>query len=138
MPTVDELFPSKWLKAEDLKGRTARVHVEKVQIEKIRNPRTNQEEQRIIVSFHGKEKKLILNKTQAFALASATGEREIMRWPGHEITLSPSIAPNKQPTIQIGKPEAKPAPAAPSAQAQDEDEDDEHIDMDPVTPGDYQ
>jgi hypothetical protein len=136
MPTVSEIFPSKWLKAEDLRGRTVRVHVESAQIEPIRNPRTNQEEPKIVIRFHGKQKSLILNKTQAFALAAATGEEEITRWRGHEVTLSPSVAPNKMATIQIGKPEQKPqstpapAAAAPADERADNGEEDEAEDED--------
>lgn len=102
--TVSDLFPSRWLKAADLRGRTATVTIAKAQIEQLHNPRTNQKEIRLVLFFAGKSKQLCLNKTQAMTLARITGTEEFEHWPGHIISLSPAETRNGQDTITISQP----------------------------------
>ena len=55
---------------------------------------------RIIVDFVGKQKRLILNRTQAAALAAIGGD-DTDQWTGLEVYLSPSLASNNKGTITI-------------------------------------
>ena len=125
MPSIYDIWPSKWLKAHDLGDRTARVYIETVVLETLRNPRTNREEPKLIVAFAGKQKRLILNKTQAQAIAAITGSDDYTAWPGHACLLSAGVAPNNMPTIVVTPAPPKP-PSPPDG--------DEHIDMDPREP----
>lgn len=70
MVSMNEAFPSKYLKAADLNGRTVRVKIDKVQIEEVGRDK----ERKHILYFIGKEKGLVLNKTNAMTLASAFGD----------------------------------------------------------------
>ena len=111
MPSIKDLYPDKWLRPEHLRGRTVTVAIHGAQIEQLFNPRTRKQEPKIVIEFHGKRLRLPLNKTQSFALAAITGEEDFTRWAGHQCTLGPAVAPNGQPTIQIGAtPEPEPEP----------------------------
>ncbi len=116
---IGELYPKKWLSALDLPaGKSATVHIEAATVEQVRNPRTNRTEPKLCIAFYGKQKRLLLNKTQAYAIAAATGSLDTDTWPGHTINLSVGIAPNSQPTIvitpaaQTGKPGTEAHPEA--------------------------
>ena len=122
MPTIKDLYPDKWLKAEHLRGTKPAVAIEKVSLEKLFNPNSRKEEPRLILKFHNKKLRLVLNKTQCFAIAAIAGD-DYTRWPGHQIVLSPGIAPNGQPTILISPlpdvpPEEPPTEPEPSQEEQ--------------------
>lgn len=98
---VQTMFPKKWLSAADLVGRTVTVYIEGCAVETIFNTRLKRNEQKIAVAFHGKQKRLLINKTQAYALAAACGSPETDNWAGHTVLLSVGIAPNGQETIIV-------------------------------------
>lgn len=105
---VQTMFPKKWLSAADLMGRTVTVFVEGCAVETIFNTRTKRNEQKLAVAFHGKQKRLLINKTQAYALAAACGSQETDNWAGHTVLLSVGMAPNGQETIIVtAAPEAQ-------------------------------
>lgn len=124
--TVSELYPSRWLRAADLNGRTVTVTVQRITLEELHNPRTNQREL-IAVAHFGRSKDLALNKTQCLAIADITGSEAFSDWHGRAITLRPGTARNGKPTIDILPPPApEPAPAAnpaPDAAQQPDDSD---------------
>lgn len=109
MTTVSQIYPSPWLKADDLAGSVT-VKIAKVAVEEFRQ-RDGEKESRIVLSFSkdGKptKKKLICNKTQALAVAQLTKTEEFEKWQGREITLRPATLPNGKATISI-------APESPS------------------------
>ena len=65
---ISEEFPSQYLKASDLGGREIRVTMGRVEREKIGT------DTKLILYFKGKDKGLVLNKTNAFAIGDAYGE----------------------------------------------------------------
>ena len=77
---ISEKFQSNFLKAEDLQGRRQHVIIASVGEEEIGG------EKHLIVYFRGKQKALVLNKTNASYLASSVSD-ETDDWPGHEIVL---------------------------------------------------
>lgn len=107
---ITQLYPDKWLSAKHLQGRTVTVTVESAAVEHLFNPRTKRNEPKFVLGFYKKSLRLVLNKTQAQALVAITGQDDSDDWKGHQISLSPSIAPNGAATITISKPEEKPAP----------------------------
>ena len=99
MARVSEVYVSNWLKAEDLAGKTVKVTIAKAGGDLL--PQSDgTKQQRIIVDFVGKQKRLILNKTQAAALANIGGD-DTDHWAGLEVYLSPSLASNNKGTITI-------------------------------------
>ena len=120
MPKVSRTYASPWLNAADLQGRTVTVTVAGAVEEEIRQ-RDNTTLPRIVLAFIGKQKRMILNKTQATALAGALGD-EAADWRGAKITLSTGRARNGLPTIIVGLANGtEPAPAPEPAETEDAD-----------------
>jgi hypothetical protein len=71
MAKLSDYFPSKFLKAADLNGRAVRVTIDQVVLETI-----GQGERRPVLYFKGRQKGLVLNKTNADRLADAYGDDE--------------------------------------------------------------
>lgn len=106
---IQQIFPRKWLSPEDLNGRAVTVQIDAAVVEELRNPRTNKPEPKLVVSFAKATKRLIVNKTQAYAIASITGCQDTDGWRGKRITLSAATAPNGKATILV-TPVADPHP----------------------------
>jgi len=85
---VELMFPSKYLKAADLMGKDVAVVIESVKGEELQT--TAGKTYKYVVSFKGKEKLLVLNKTNAKAIASALNEPKAAKWAGRQITLFPT------------------------------------------------
>lgn len=77
---ISEEFPSKYLKADDLRGREVRATISRVDREKLGD------EFKPVVYFNGKEKGVVLNKTNSYAIASAYGD-ETNDWFGNDVIL---------------------------------------------------
>ncbi len=84
--SVRDIYSSDWLKAEDLQGKTTKVVVADVGIEEI----GDKKEQKIVLGFVGKEKKLVLNKTNARVIADVYGDDEL-EWIEKEIIMYPTV-----------------------------------------------
>jgi hypothetical protein len=65
---VSEQFPSAYLKASDLGGREVRVTMGRVELEEIGT------DKKMALYFKGKEKAMILNKTNAYTISEAYGD----------------------------------------------------------------
>lgn len=82
---VDLLFPSDYLKAADLGGRDVTVRIKS--IEPRHELKTNRgTEFKPVVTFHGTDKKWVLNKTNAKTIAKIYGP-EATGWIGKSVTL---------------------------------------------------
>lgn len=80
---IDEIYPStKSLKAEDLKGHTVEVTIASTEVKKFENG------SKIVIRFEGKEKTLVVNKTNAKIIASAYGSNTD-GWVGKKIQIYP-------------------------------------------------
>lgn len=99
MAKVSEVYASPWLRAEDLQGRTVKVTVASATLERLPQQDGSTEE-KIVVAFVGAKRKLILNKTQAAALATLAGD-ETADWPGAVVFLAPQPTANGKSTIAI-------------------------------------
>lgn len=113
MPSIDDIFPDKWLKASHLIMADGRrpiipVTVRGAGVEQLHNPKTNQKEPRLVIEFEGKDKRLILNKTQATAIAEITHTKDYTCWRGARLAIQAGIAPNKKDTILILTPASTP------------------------------
>lgn len=77
---ISEAYPTKYISAPDLQGRTATVVIDRVEMEKVGD------DTKPVVYFQGKEKGLVLNKTNANAIAAGYGD-ETNDWSGGELEL---------------------------------------------------
>ena len=82
---LDDMYPSKWLRSSDLQGRAVTVTIASVDMEVLKDDH-GRDEHKPAISFQGREKRMILNKTNAQMLASALGD-DTDGWIGKPITL---------------------------------------------------
>lgn len=77
---LESVFPSKYIKAKDLKGQDVPVVIDRADIEKIG------EDTKLVLYFRGKEKGLVTNRTNADRIAHLYGTNTD-DWIGREIIL---------------------------------------------------
>jgi len=87
MPNVNEMFPSKYLKAADLQGHAVAVVIDRVELGEV--GQGDDKEQKWIMYFEGKEKGLVLNKTNTNITAAAYGN-DTDDWAGKPLELYPT------------------------------------------------
>jgi hypothetical protein len=85
----DDLFPSKYAKCADLKGKPRIVEIEHAPIETLKNPK-GEEQRKVVLYFKGAKKALPLNLTNFDAVAEIAGSDETNDWPGTRIELYPA------------------------------------------------
>lgn len=78
---VEQLFPSKYIKAGDLNGGEPQLTIRDVVIEDL-----VEGEQRPVMYFAGATKGLVLNRTNAATVAAVYGD-ETDNWKGREVVL---------------------------------------------------
>lgn len=79
---INEAFPSDFLKAADLKGKAFKLRMERVEMTKLGN------DNKPVLYFQGKDKGLVLNKTNGMIIASSYGP-ETGAWTGKEVKVYP-------------------------------------------------
>lgn len=106
MASINEAFPSKYLKAADLGGKNALVTIDRADFEIIGD------ERKLIVYFQGKNKGMVLNKTNANNIALAYGD-ETEEWHGQQIVLFEAMVDfqgKTVPALRVRMPQAKDRP----------------------------
>ena len=78
---INGAFPSSYLKAADLAGRRALVTISHLKMEDVGD------EHKPVLYFTGKEKGLVLNRTNANVIIDITGTDETDGWCGKAIVL---------------------------------------------------
>ena len=91
------MFPSQFLCAEDLKGRDVTVTIENVSGDDLMC-QGGKKKHAFLLSFVGKNKKLVMNKTNATAIAKMLGT-EARKWQGQSITLYPTTCKFGKDTV---------------------------------------
>lgn len=86
MPNINDAFPSNYIKASDLKGNEAIVTIERVEFEAV----GREKEMKGVVYFKGKQKGMVLNKTNAKKIIEISGSAITEEWPGTQIKLYPT------------------------------------------------
>lgn len=79
---LNDAFPSRWLKAADLSGKSHLVKIDHVDQEEIGS------DAKLVMYFRGKQKGVVLNRTNASVIASKYGD-DTDEWGGAEIELYP-------------------------------------------------
>jgi arabinogalactan endo-1,4-beta-galactosidase len=122
---VSDAFPSDWLRAADLQKREVLVTIADVKME------TVGDDTKPALYFEGKEKGMILNKTNATAIATMYGD-DMDDWKGEQVTLFEAMVSFKGdtvPAIRVKPPsrkavgaKRKQAPAVPDVPETTDDE----------------
>lgn len=86
MANINTAFPSTYLKASDLGGREVVVTIDHVSFESVGRDR----EMKAVVHFQGKDKGMVLNKTNARKIAQLAGTDETDDWGGVKIKIYPT------------------------------------------------
>jgi hypothetical protein len=100
---ISEEFPSKYLKAADLQGREVRVTIANVEREKMGD------DTKPVAYFKGKEKGVVLNKTNSNMIADAYGD-DTEDWFGQDVILlsvMTDYAGKMTPAIRVRIPTAR-------------------------------
>jgi hypothetical protein len=93
---INEAFPSTYLKAADLKGRMVVVTIDRVEFE----PVGQQREMKPVIYFVGKEKGVVLNKTNARKITEIAGSALTEEWSGVAVTLYPTETEFQGETVE--------------------------------------
>jgi arabinogalactan endo-1,4-beta-galactosidase len=115
---INDAFPSNYLKASDLQGRNVVVTMDRVEWVTMGQGRDT--EQKMCVYFQGKEKGMILNKTNANNIAAMYGP-ETDHWSGRQIMLTESMVDfqgRSVPALRVRSVPGGPPAAVRTAQAQ--------------------
>ena len=113
---MSEIFPSKYVKAADLEGRTVTLTIKTLTVEEMLN-HASEKERKPVLYFERATKGLVLNRTNAMTIAALYGD-ESDTWPGKRISIYPTRVKafgQMQDCIRIR--EEIPALAKPQAQA---------------------
>lgn len=81
MPRISEYFAGSFFKAEELPRAGINLVIEDVE------EKTVGRDTKLVVIFHGEDKALPLNKTNAKEITKILNEDDTDRWPGGEIKL---------------------------------------------------
>lgn len=130
MATKDQIFVSKYLKAEDVKKPTV-LEIEVAIIQDLKNP-DGVTSRKPVLFFRGTKKQFVVNATNFDAIVDITGESDTDQWAGHKIEVFPTttmMAGKKVACIRIRAPQApsqktpaatEPGPEGPSSSLSDE------------------
>lgn len=124
-----EMFPARYAGGDDLAGKAYTLRIERIEREKMTNPRTHQETEKHVIYFAGAKRGFVLGKEFAESIAVALGEWDAALWHGKSVQIFP-----QQTRLGVGVRARKapngitPLPAAIlTADDQDEEEDDETL-----------
>ena len=116
---ISKAFPSNYLKAADLDGREPILTIDRVEMEDI-----GDDGSKPVLYFVGKEKGLVLNKTNANTLCDILNDDESDHWSGQKIkliTAKVEYQGKRVPAIRIEEAEQPPRPQAPVTAPDDSD-----------------
>lgn len=90
MANINDVYPSKFLKAYDLKGSTPTVTIARVTVEQVRSK--TKVDTKIALFFVGKTKGLLLNKTMALSVTAIAKSPQTEAWTGVPVMLYATTA----------------------------------------------
>lgn len=126
MPNINDAFPSNYLRASDLQGKQTHVTIDRVEYEEV----GRQKDRKPILYFVGKEKGLVLNKTNANKIIELTSSPVTEEWHGFQICLFGTMvefAGDQVEAIRVkaarreSKAAAPPPPPPPAVEVNDDD-----------------
>ncbi len=108
---ANTMLAGRYLNAADLKGRSVRVTIERVDDVKFRDGT-----RKLVLSFEGARKQLAVNKTNLRAIIAAFGTSETEQWIGQRLTLEPrkvDFGGQLVDAVRVAAPAAPPPRPAP-------------------------
>jgi len=108
---ISSAFPSEYLKATDLNGKAVRVTISDVTTEKIGD------DYKPVLRFTGKDKGLVLNKTNANRIVEAIGSDETDDWRGWSIVLYPCKVDYQGKRVEAIRVDDRPGATKPPTQS---------------------
>lgn len=111
MPNIQDAFPSNYLKASDLKGSQPVVTIDRVEFE----PVGRTKEMKPVLYLVGKEKGIVLNKTNANNITNLAGTGETEQWTGVRIRLYATHVEFQGESVEAIRIKAAPPQAAGAA-----------------------
>ncbi len=95
---ANDVFPGKYLRADDLAGREPIVTIKKIE---------NENDLKPVLYFEGKDKGLVMNKTNWNAIVDITGQEDSDDWVGAKVKLvmrKVDFQGKRVPAIRIEEP----------------------------------
>jgi len=95
--SYDELYPGRFLKAADLLGKKVTLSLADVDLEELEGD--DGKKTKCIISFQGKQKKLVACKTNGLCIKEMFG-KDIANWIGKRVTLYEDVW-NGEPCLRV-------------------------------------
>jgi hypothetical protein len=109
MANIDEFYPSKFLRASDLKGKEITVTIDRVEAEEFEQDGVKRPKP--VVHFRDKGiKPLVCNKTNSTRIATALGNKDTDAWTGKQVRLFPDMEEFKGQVHEVIRVRRAPAP----------------------------
>jgi hypothetical protein len=105
VPNINDAFPSAYIKASDLQGKSVIVTINRIEFEPVGQKR----EMKPILYFDNKDKGLVLNKTNANKIISITGSSDTEDWAGQSIIIYPTETSFQGDTVECVRVKSAPA-----------------------------
>lgn len=127
MPSYKTAFGS-YLKSEDLQGKVVNIQIENVTVELVKDGDSDQKEKKLVAHFLGRDKSMILNRTNADALNSIFGTDDYDYWKGPiQLFVDPTVRMGNRVVgglriRAVGPATPPPVPVAPIPPAVTEDD----------------
>jgi hypothetical protein len=86
---VELMYPNDYLKAPDFRGKDVTLTIKRVFQDDLKDMKGGKKK-KYIVEFNETQKKLVLNVTNARAIAKKLDEPKAIKWAGKQITLFPT------------------------------------------------
>jgi hypothetical protein len=83
---IGKVFPSRYLKVADLKGKDVTAMIKEVKLEAVGKG----QDSKPVAYFKGTDKGLVLNITNSKRIAAIAGSEDTDDWTGHKVTLYPT------------------------------------------------
>lgn len=124
---LSEAFPSNFLKADDLQGKSVTVTIQDVTLEDIGKGHDMQS--KLVLTFKGKDKKFVCNKTNSKTIAKLYGD-DTDDWAGNPIIIEPREVEFQGDMVwairvSLKKPAGTASKAAPEPEPENSPEDEE-------------
>ncbi len=111
MATVDDAFPSKYLKVADLHDAAVKVTIASVAVEEI------QADRKYVAYFNEVDKGLVLNKINFASISLITKCKDSDDWPGQVVELYPDVTQYQgraMDCVRVRSPSRPPAQKVPN------------------------
>jgi hypothetical protein len=109
MANIDDFYPSKFLRASDLKGKEITVTIDRVEAEEFEQDGVKRPKP--VVHFRNNGlKALVLNKTNSTRIATALGNKDTDAWAGKQVRLFPDMEEFKGQVHEVVRVRRAPPP----------------------------